>query len=214
MKEMDLFLFDLDGTLIDSTQDIANAVNFTLERLGEPQLTETMILQNVGDGVLHLLRKSIVENHQHRVEEAVSIFRSRYGEHLLDHTKMYSGVKEILEYFSGKNKAVITNKPERYLDPIFRGLGIQHQIDCAIGGDGTRVPKPSAEPVREMLSHFHVKQARVVMIGDSPVDMETGKLGGVLTCAVTYGYRSREELEKAEPDYMIDDLLQLKEIFC
>jgi phosphoglycolate phosphatase len=214
LEEIDLLIFDLDGTLIDSTRDIANAVNYTLQQLGEPTLTEEEIRQNVGDGVLRLLKRCLLESHQDRIEEAVDLFRGRYGEHLIDDTRLYPGVSGVLEHFSAKKKTVLTNKPERYVGPILEGLGVLHQIDYIIGGDGKTVPKPSAEPVTMMLQRFGVEEGRAVMVGDSVVDIETGRLGNILTCAFTSGYRSKEELEQAGPDYMIDDMVQLKDIFC
>lgn len=214
MKNIDLFIFDLDGTLIDSTQDIANAVNYTLDYLGEPLLTQSIIQKNVGDGVLHLLKRCLLENHQDRVEEAVTTFRRRYGEHLLDHTTLYPGVKKVLGHFKEKKKAILTNKPERYIQPILNGLGIRHQIDYAIGGDGKTVPKPAAEPVQRMLQQYGIEKGRAVMVGDSDVDIETGKLGDILTCAFTGGYRPRSELEEARPDFMIDKIEELKDLFC
>ncbi len=215
MKLMiDLFIFDLDGTLINSTADIARAVNHTLRHLGEAELSEEVIRQNVGDGVLQLLRKCLLDRHQDRIDEAVTLFRSYYGAHLTDHTTLYPGVREILSHFSGKNKAVLTNKPERFVRPILEGLGIGDQINFCIGGDGKSVPKPAAEPVLKILERFGVEKGRAVMVGDSAVDIETGKLGGILTCAFTGGYRSREELDAAKPDYMIDRMADLKSIFC
>lgn len=214
MKEIDLIIFDFDGTLIDSTEDIANAVNFTLNKLDEPQLSRKVIESNVGDGVLKLLKRCLIENHQRSIEEAVHIFRRYYGEHLVVHTVLYSGAEEVLKHFSGKKKAILTNKPERFVAPILEGLGMKEHFDYVIGGDGKTVPKPSKEAVDEILEHFEIREERAVMVGDSPVDIETGKLAEILTCAFTGGYRSREELEAAGPDYMIDRLEQLKELFC
>jgi phosphoglycolate phosphatase len=213
VKKIDLFIFDFDGTLIDTTQDIAASVNATLAQLGEPQLTEEEIQSNVGDGVLKLLKRCLMASHQDRIEEAVRLFRDHYGSHLVVHTVLYPGVREILEHFSSKKMAILTNKPERYIAPILERLGIQERFECAIGGDGSSVPKPSREPVREILKHCGVDEGRVVMVGDSRVDVETGKLGDVLTCAFTGGYRSREELEEARPDYIIDRMDQLKDLF-
>jgi phosphoglycolate phosphatase len=213
MREIDLFIFDLDGTLIESSRDIANAVNFTLRHLGEPVLSESEISRNVGDGVLNLLRRCLVENHQDRVTEAVKIFRQHYGEHLTEHTTLYPGVKETLEHFGGKRSAILTNKPERYIPPILQALRISERIQFSIGGDGKIVPKPGGEAVRKILKHFGVEAGKAVMVGDSAVDVETGKLGDILTCAVTFGYRPRKELEAAEPDFIIDRFEELMEIF-
>jgi phosphoglycolate phosphatase len=214
LKEIDLLIFDLDGTLNDSTREIAKAVKYTHEQLDEPTLTEGEIRQNVGDGVLTLLKRCLLENHQERIEEAVAIFRNRYGEHLVDETKLYPGVVDVFEHFSSKKKTVLTNKPERYVGPILKGLGVRHHIDDVIGGDGKTVPKPSAMPVRIMLERFDVGKGRAVMVGDSGVDIETGRLGGILTCAFTSGYRPEEELKEAGPDFMIEKMVQLKDLFC
>ncbi len=212
-QEVDLFIYDLDGTLIDSTRDIADAVNFTLRHLGEPTLTEEIIGSHVGDGVLNLLRKCLRERHQERINDAVSVFRKRYGEHLTDATTLYPEVRKTLENFSDKKSAILTNKPEKYIDPILQGLGIRHLIDYDLGGDGKVVPKPAVEPVVQILRHFNVEKGRAVMVGDSPIDIETGRLGGILTCAVTFGFRSRAELAAAKPDFLIDRFEELMELF-
>jgi phosphoglycolate phosphatase len=213
LPKIELFIFDLDGTLIDSTRDIANAVNHTLAHLGEPVLPEAVISDNVGEGVLELLRGCLVENHRKRVDEAVAVFRSYYGAHLLESTRLMPGVREALDHFAGRPMAVLTNKPERYVGPILEGLGVAAHFGVAIGGDGHVVPKPAAAPVHEILSRYRAERSRTVMVGDSPVDVETGRLGGVLTCAFTGGFRLREELEAAAPDFMIDRMEQLKDLF-
>ncbi len=211
--KIDLFIFDLDGTLIDSTRDIASAVNHTLAYLGEPVLPEAVISDNVGDGVLELLRGCLVENHRDRVDEAVAVFRRYYGEHLLESTRLMPGVREALNHFAGRPMAVLTNKPQRYVVPILEGLGVAVHFGLAIGGDGHVVPKPAAGPVHRILSQFGAAGSRTVLVGDSPVDVETGRLGGVLTCAFSGGFRPREELQAAAPDFMIDRMDQLKELF-
>ncbi len=211
--KIDLFIFDLDGTLIDSTRDIANAVNHTLAHLGEPELPEAVISDNVGEGVLELLRGCLVENHRDRVDEAVAVFRSYYGEHLLESTRLMPGVRAALKHFAGKPMAVLTNKPERYILPILEGLGVAAHFGIAIGGDGQVVPKPAAAPVHEIVRRFGANPRGTLMVGDSPVDIQTGRLGGVLTCAFTGGFRPREELRAAGPDFMVDRMVQLRDLF-
>lgn len=213
MKEIDLFIFDLDGTLIDSTLDIVNAVNHTLHALGEPPLTEEMISQYVGVGVLRLLRRCILREHLDRADEAVSIFRRYYKAHLVDHTTLYPGISEVLNHFSGKKKAVLTNKTEIFVRPILKGLGIKKQISYAIGANSKGVPKPSGAPVEKLLKRFRASPERTVIIGDSAVDVETGRLGGIATCGVTWGFHTRDELKQAGPDYTIDDPLELMDLF-
>jgi phosphoglycolate phosphatase len=132
----------------------------------------------------------------------------------VDHTRLYPGVREVLEHYTGKKKAILTNKTEMFVNPILKGLGIKRQIDYAVGANGKQAPKPSGAPVEAILSRFGIRQDRAVMVGDSPVDVETGRLGGILSCAVTFGFHSKEELQRAAPDYMIDTFAALKDFFC
>ncbi|MDX1765092.1 MAG: HAD hydrolase-like protein [bacterium] len=213
MKEIDLLIFDLDGTLIDSTQDIVNAVNHTLGALGEPPLTEEMISQYVGVGVLRLLRKCILQEHLDRADEAVSIFRRYYKSHLVDHTTLYPGIREVLDHFSGKKKAVLTNKTETFVRPILKGLGIKREISYAIGANSKGIPNPAKAPVEKILKRFRSTPERTVIVGDSPVDVQTGRLAEILTCGVTWGFHTREELTRAGPDYMIDHATELMGLF-
>lgn len=213
MREIDLFIFDLDGTLIDSSPDIVNAVNHTLDKLGESPLTEEMISQHVGMGVLKLLRECILTEHLDRADEAVAIFRRYYKAHLVDHTTLYPGIRDVLNHFDRKKKAILTNKTESFVRPILKGLGIKKQIHYAMGANSKGVPKPSGKPVAKILKRFKAKPDRTVLVGDSSEDIETGRLGGILTCSVTWGYHSREELNRSGPDYLVDDPLELIDLF-
>jgi phosphoglycolate phosphatase len=123
---VELLIFDLDGTLIESKWDIAASVNLTLVELGLPQRPIEEIFGFVGDGVKQLLRLSVGEGGRGTFDEALRVFRAHYLAHCLDHTTFYPGVGEMLAHFAGKQKAVATNKSIEYTNVILQGLGANH----------------------------------------------------------------------------------------
>ena len=138
---IDLLIFDLDGTLIESKWDIAASVNFTLEELGLPQRPLEEIFGFVGDGVKKLLRLAVGETNRVSFEEALGVFRRHYLAHCLDRTVYYPGVEKVLGYFGDKRKAVTTNKSIEYTNVILQGLGPQH-FQFVVGGDNGFGLKP------------------------------------------------------------------------
>ncbi|NJL17281.1 MAG: HAD hydrolase-like protein [Nitrospira sp.] len=131
---VDLLIFDLDGTLIESKWDIAHSVNFTLVGLGLPERPIEEIFGFVGDGVKRLLRLAVGEGNQARFEEALRVFRGHYLEHCLDRTTFYPGIEPMLQHFAHKTKAIATNKSIEYTRVILKGLGPQH-FGYMVGGD-------------------------------------------------------------------------------
>ncbi len=197
-RQIDLFIFDLDGTLIDSKEDIAASVNHTLKAIGLRSIPDELIYQYVGTGVTPLIKRSMEAAGEGRFKEALAIFLKHYDEHLLDRTVFFPGVQKILKHFSQKKKVVLTNKPQGFSEKILKGLKADHFFEEILGGD-TRFPKkPDPEAVRYLLEKFRADPSKAVMIGDSRVDRETGQNAGILTCGVTYGFRPREELEGSD----------------
>jgi len=141
MHKIDLLIFDLDGTLIESKWDIATAVNLTLADLDLPQRSQEEIFGFVGDGIKHLLRLAVGEENQTRYEEALRVFRGHYLAHCLDRTKFYPGVEPVLVHFADKLKAVATNKSLEYTTKILEGLG-PHHFAYTVGGDNGYGLKP------------------------------------------------------------------------
>ena len=207
-----LIIYDLDGTLIDSRLDIANAVNWTLQELGVGPLPIERISSFVGNGVQNLIRRSLQEIKAEplpSLERPIKLFRRRYGEHLLEHTRLYPAVRKVLEFYKDRKQAVITNKPEEFSLQILRELGVDSYFFKVIGGDKGFPRKPAPEPVHEILRLAAVSQDQAVFVGDSATDVETGRNAGVKTIAVTYGFGQREEIAKAEPDLILNDLEEL-----
>ena len=213
MIDLDLILFDLDGTLIDSKTDIANAINYMLTRLKLKPLENEIIYSYVGKGVARLVKRSITNNHLDKFDMAVSLFRDYYLEHLMDNTTVYPNVNNILKYFDGKKKAIVTNKDERFALPIIDELGLTSYFDKIICGDTTSSKKPDPEPLNAVIDQLGVERDRTVIVGDGSADIEAGRRANIHTCGITGGFGSREELVGAEAQIIIDDIVELRNIF-
>ncbi len=209
-----LILFDLDGTLTDSAQDITNALNYAIGPYGFKPLTVKETIGLVGEGITKLVEKVILINQADKpfpetVEKEALIrrFVAYYSEHAVDNTTLYPGVKETLSALAGYRKAVISNKREPVSRLILERLDIAHHFDLIVGGDTTKGMKPSPEPIFFAMSRLGALPGETIMVGDSELDILAGKNAGILTIAVTYGYRPAELLKEA--DHIIDSLYDL-----
>ena len=147
-KAVDLVMFDLDGTLADTGHDLADAVNFTRAHFQLSPLPDTMVYANVGRGVEHLLKHSLPEEGADRFPEVMQVFLAHYETHLLDRTVLYPGVRDVLRYFRGKKRLVVSNKMLRLTLAVVRGLGVAEQFDHILGG----VARSRKNPTRRCCS--------------------------------------------------------------
>jgi len=207
-------MFDLDGTLADTGADLADAVNFTRAYFALASLPHDRIYANVGRGIDHLIKQSLPEQAEKRFAEARSVFLEHYEAHLLDHTALYPGVREVLDYFCRKRRLVVSNKMHRLTEAVVRGLGIADAFDAILGGDSAAEKKPHPALLQLALEQFCVAPSRAVMIGDGDTDIEAGKRAGVVTCGVTYGLGNKNDLLAARPDLVIDSIRELPDYFC
>jgi len=211
MRNVDLLIFDLDGTLVDSKEDIVNAVNFTLNKLGIKERPFEKIVSFIGTGVNNLIRKSLGYKNRDLLEKGIFIFEDYYRKHFLDKSQLYPHVKGVLEYFKNKSMFVVTNKNKEMAVLTLSNLGISKYFKGVTGaGDGSCL-KPAACSLDKALS-CSKDRGKSMIIGDMGLDVLTGKKAGILTCAVTYGIGNTKDLIKAKPDYVIHDLLELKKI--
>ena len=209
---IDLLIFDLDGTLIESKWDIADAVNLTLKDLDLPVRKQDDIFSFVGDGVKRLLRLSVGEENLGRYQEALRVFRGHYLAHCLDRTKFYPGIDTVLAHFAGKHKAVATNKSLEYTLKILDGLG-RHHFAHVVGGDDGFGLKPEPGMLHSIMDTLRVEQARTVLIGDSTNDINGGHNAGIRVCAVGYGMGNRDKMAACKPDWFIEQPGELMELF-
>ena len=209
---VDLMIFDLDGTLIESKWDIAQSVNFTLVELGLPERPIEEIFGFVGDGVKRLLRLAVGEGNQTRFEEALKVFRGHYLEHCLDRTSFYPGIEPMLQHFIHKDKGIATNKSIEYTRVILNGLGPQH-FRYMVGGDNGFGLKPEPGMLLHIMEKAGAPKERTVLVGDSTNDINGGHNAGIRVCAVGYGMGNRVKMEACQPDWFIEKPEQLMEIF-
>lgn len=209
---VDLLIFDLDGTLIESKWDIAHSVNYTLVELGLPERPIEEIFGFVGDGVKRLLRLAVGEGNQARFEDALKVFRGHYLEHCLDRTTFYPGIEPMLQHFAHKTKAIATNKSIEYTRVILNGLGPQH-FGYMVGGDNGFGLKPDPGMLLHIMETIGVPKERTVLIGDSTNDINGGHNAGIRVCAVGYGMGNRGKMAACQPDWFIERPEELMELF-
>jgi phosphoglycolate phosphatase len=208
---MDLLIFDLDGTLIDSKLDLAHAVNATLAHMGMSALAHERVYSYVGNGAPVLIRRALgAAATESQVEEALEFFLEYYREHYLDHTVLYPGVRESLDRFRAAHKqmAVLTNKPVRISTAIVKGLGVGDHFFRVYGGNSFDFKKPNPIGVEALIREAGVAPDRAVMIGDSSVDIQTARNAGIRAFGVTYGFQP-ETLADPVPDRLAGRMEEL-----
>ena len=208
---MDLIIFDLDGTLIDSRHDLANAVNATLRYMDREPLTNERVYSYVGNGAPVLVRRALGEGATDaEVAKALEFFLSFYADHDLDYTRLYPGVRETLDRLrdAGKRMAVLTNKPVRMSRHIVDGLGVAPYFFQVYGGNSFETKKPDPMGVEALRKEAGSARETTLMVGDSSVDVLTARNAGIPCCCVTYGFQP-ESLADPAPDRLIDRMEQL-----
>ncbi len=207
LKMIKLVMFDLDGTLVDSSVDITNALNYATEPYGLERLTVEKTISLVGEGLTRLVEKILGKDNAEIMPDVLERFLHHYSKHLTDFTLPYPGVRETLESLSGYRKAVISNKRESLSRRLLEDLGLLKYFNIILGSDSVEERKPSPKPILHILSTLSFKSGEAVMVGDSNYDIEAGKAAGVRTVAVSYGYRNRSLLKAA--DCIIDSIGEL-----
>jgi len=212
--EVDCIVFDLDGTLIDSKTDIANSVNHTLQELQINPIPHEQIFDHVGHGVIHLIEESLkISKSTNHMEDALAIFRAHYYDHLMDTTILFPQVFETVDhFFPAKQMAVASNKPQRYVEKLLKELNVDRYFKSVYGGDRLPEKKPDPRVIFEILKETGSDPDRTIIVGDSWVDITTGKNAGIFTCGVSYGFRALQEIKDAGPDVIIDQMGELKDL--
>jgi phosphoglycolate phosphatase len=213
-----VLVFDLDGTLIDSSRDLAGAVNVARASMDLGPLSHAQVMTFIGNGARELVRRGISFESgvasDEQIELALGHFREHYAQHLLDQTRPYPGVREALDIFAGKTAgpsrtlAVLTNKPLRFTRPILDGLGLASYFRFIYGEDSFPAKKPDPVGLLSILRDTRTAPHEAMLIGDSDIDVRTARNAGVWACGVSYGLSS-EQLAACPPDLMLDSLLDL-----
>lgn len=199
-----LLVFDLDGTLIDSKEDLAAAVNVALQSFGFPPLPHPTIYAYVGDGASMLIRRALPPGKADLLPEVLDRFLSYYRRHLLDTTRPYPGVVDSLRKWTGMYRmAVLTNKPLAMTEAILAGLSLSGYFSEVHGGDSFENKKPHPQGLAHILRQAGTIPRETVMVGDSRNDVLAGRAAGTVTCGVTYGLGAAGFAE-APPDFTVD----------
>ncbi len=182
---IDTFLFDLDGTLVDSVNDLATGLNLLREELSLPPLPVHRVRACVGDGATQLVKRALTEIPF--CEKNLQRFLTLYGEHLLDATTIYPGIRDFLDSHRHHRLGIVTNKPHTYTLPLLDGLGLSSYFAVVVGGDSCSEKKPHPAPILYALQQLGKTAATAVMIGDHHTDLRSGAAAGTRTCFCSWG---------------------------
>jgi phosphoglycolate phosphatase len=214
-----LLIFDLDGTLIDSRLDLIHSVNAMLRHLGRKELPGDVIATYVGDGAPMLVRRALGDPDDERsVQQALDYFLAYYREHKLDHTQVYAGMHETLASIRAarngqpRKMAVLSNKPVNPSRAIIEALGLGEFFAQIYGGNSFTTKKPDPLGAQKLLTELGCSPRETVMVGDSSNDVLTGRNAGLWTCGVSYGF-APHSLDLTPPDVRVDSPKELAEIF-
>jgi len=203
------FVFDLDGTLIDSKQDLVTSVNAILRQMGRAELPTDIVASYIGHGAPQLIASALGSEATDELRRSgLSLFLAHYQQHKLDATRPYPGVVEALEALAAYPMSVLTNKPTNVSVDILRGLGLAKYFRSINGGDSFEKKKPDPTGALAILRELSVSPAQAAMVGDSEVDVQTARNAGMLAVTVNYGFGVHDRA--AHPaDLYLDTLTDL-----
>lgn len=239
-RSIKLVIFDLDGTLIDSRLDLVHSVNAALRHIGRAELPDDVIASYVGDGAPVLIQRALGGEvvDEALVRKGLEFFLSYYRAHKLDHTTVYPGVAEALAAIQNsagqskddaakncaakngatqnggpRNLAVLSNKPVVPSKAIVDALGLGPFFSQVYGGNSFPTKKPDPEGARRLLAEYGVPPQHAAIVGDSHVDVNTGRNAGMVTIGVTYGF-APHTLRDEPPDVLVDHPSELSTVFA
>jgi phosphoglycolate phosphatase len=209
-----LIVFDLDGTLIDSRQDLADAANALIVERGGTPLPVDAVTRMVGEGAALLVRRALTAaGLEPDLDRALPRFLELYDARLLAHTRLYPGTREALDAIAPRaTMAVLTNKPQQPTEIILRGLHVHGYFAHVIGGDTPLGRKPDPAGLRHLMAAAKSSVGETVLVGDSAIDLRTARAAGVAVCLVEYGFGfplaaaelSGEERLAANPIHLVE----------
>ena len=208
-----LMIFDLDGTILETLEDLKNSVNYALSTLGYPTRTHEEVRAFVGNGMLNLIKRSApVGSSEDEIQNILSVFRTHYAEHKADYTKPYTGIEKVLSVLKNQGAilTVLSNKDDDAVG-VLCDKYFPNTFDYTAGNRADRKRKPDPESVHAIINKYGLTTHDTVYIGDSEVDVLTAKNAGVDCIAVSWGFRDRDVLVDAGATVIADDMTKLYE---
>jgi len=222
-RRIGAFIFDLDGTLIDSGLDIALSANHARSALGMAELPIDTVKSYIGDGVVVLMERVLGHDPESGTpglpvpaelhDEGLHAFRGHYGRHLLDHTELFPSALTVLNSIRDVPLYLATNKPRKFTDQLMVGLGLAGMFQREVCGDEAPARKPDPSHLRACLEGSDVLAEKVVVVGDSPNDVMAARAMGAVSVGCTFGLVDEADVRQAGPDHLIDHLAGLLDIF-
>lgn len=216
MRNYDLAIFDLDGTLLNTIGDLAASCNYIMRQNNLPEHTLDEYKTFVGNGVKRLVERATPDHLRtpENIERLRREFVEYYQAHISQNTTPYNGITDVLRILSaeGVKLAVASNKFQSGTAKLINIFFNDIPFSCVFGGRDGVAPKPAPDVVSEILQVTATKPERTIYIGDSGIDIQTAKAAGVCSVGCSWGFRSVEELKDNTPDYIIDNTHQIAEI--
>ncbi len=197
------FILDLDGTLMDTIEDLGKAINYAFSKLGFPPYSDETVKSFVGNGSVNFVMRSLGEHGEDKFEEVFELFNEFYKEHCTDNAKPYPGVLDFLERHSGKC-AVLTNKPAEQTLKILGKFGLEKHFTCILGGDTAPKRKPDSSGVLKIIENSKWSLGETLMIGDDVPDIGAAQAAGIKVAVVLGGFGRAKELLEMKPDWSFE----------
>lgn len=201
----DAVVFDLDGTLLDTLDDLADCCNYAIAQFGVEPIDKQRYRQLIGQGVHYLCEHALGPDKAHHTEAAIKLHMSRYKQHMYDQSGPYPGVMAMLETLQQRDVklGILSNKPDASTNEMVQHLFSDFQFDAIWGHREGYPPKPDATSAKALIASIDVTSDRVIYVGDTKVDMLTGKAAGFTTVGVTWGFRDEAELRENGANHII-----------
>lgn len=206
-----LIVYDLDGTLVDTSEDITDAINHMLTQLSARPLARQEIRTVVGGGLHDLVQRCLHTDDQPLIRRGMEVFGAYYAAHLDDHSCLYPGARRTLDYFRDRTQAVLTNKPQPFARDLLVRLGVAEYFVEIITPATGRPKKPDPTTLLALMDRLGLARGDVLLIGDSLIDWETARNAGVEALLLTHGFEDHEELRRAAPAAVVRDFREVME---
>jgi phosphoglycolate phosphatase len=211
---VNLIVFDLDGTLADTVPDLAAAANYACRRLGLPEHPVVAIKAMIGGGERKLIERALGPEHQAHLEEALQLYLEHYSRHNGDLSRLYPDAVPTLERLAFKTLAVLSNKLQRLTQQSLEVMGLARFFAAIRGGRPDLPLKPDPDGLLALMAELGEDPSRTLMVGDKPQDILAGRGAAAFTAAVTYGYGNLDSLTAASPDFLLSRLSQLPDLLA